>query len=251
MSAPLIGIPCFATRHPKTQRPLYANNRAYAREVVRAGGVPLLIPPQDVGVQDDAALDAMCATLVERLDGLLLSGGADIDPSFYGEERLPACEETEPERDRLELALTRQAIQHGTPIFGICRGMQTLNVACGGSLYQDLPTQSPHTQRHTWGDQDHPRDYRAHAIEIASNSRLATLLGARAHDVNSLHHQAVKRIGEGVTITAWAPDGVAEAMELRDHPYALAVQFHPEELAPTDPGSSALFVAFVEACARR
>ncbi len=249
MSAPLIGIPCFAMRHPRTQRSLYANNQTYAREVSRVGGIPLLITPPVV--DDGAALDAVCAALCERLDGLLLSGGADIDPSFYGEERLPVCEATEPERDRLELALTRQAIQRGTPIFGICRGMQTLNVACGGSLYQDLPTQAPNSQRHTWGDADHTRDYRAHSIELAPGSRLARLVGAREHEVNSLHHQAVKRIGDGVTITAWAPDGVAEGMELRDHPFALAVQFHPEELAPTDPASRALFAAFVEACARR
>lgn len=246
MSAPLIGIPCYATHHPKSQRPLYANNRAYAQAVVRAGGIPLFIPPQD-----DEALDDRCATLCDRLDGLLLSGGADIDPAFYGEERLPVCEETEPERDRLELALTRQALQLDVPIFGICRGMQLLNVACGGALYQDLPTQAPESQRHTWGDQDHPRDYRAHNITVASGSRLATLLGSDAHPVNSLHHQAVSRLGDGLAITAWAPDGVAEGMELADHPYALAVQFHPEELAPTDPASHALFVAFVEACARK
>ncbi|HUY76623.1 MAG TPA: gamma-glutamyl-gamma-aminobutyrate hydrolase family protein [Ktedonobacterales bacterium] len=246
MSAPLIGIPCYATHHAKSQRPLYANNRAYAQAVVWAGGIPLFIPPQD-----DDALDDICATLCERLDGLLLSGGADIDPAFYGEERLPVCEETEPERDRLELALTRQALAQGTPIFGICRGMQLLNVACGGALYQDLPTQAPESQRHTWGDKDHSRDYRAHSIEVAPGSRLAALLGAHAHSVNSLHHQAVSRPGDGLAITAWAPDGVAEGLELRDHPYALAVQFHPEELAPTDPASHALFVAFVEACARK
>lgn len=247
MSAPLIGIPCFATRHPRTQRPLYANNRAYAHAISRAGGIPLFIPPQA-----DEALDDVSATLCLRLDGLLLSGGADIDPSFYGEARLPVCEATEPERDRLELALTRQALQSGTPIFGICRGMQLLNVACGGGLYQDLPTQAPESQRHTWGDADHPRDFRAHSIEVTPGSRLATLLGdATTYQVNSLHHQAVSRVGEGLTITARSPDGVVEGMELRDHPYALAVQFHPEELAPTDPASHALFVAFVEACAHR
>ena len=178
---------------------------------------------------------------------LLLSGGADIDPDAYGEARAPACETPQPDRDRWELALTRHALQRGIPILGICRGMQLLNVACGGSLYQDLTTQALQSQRHAWSD--HPRDYLAHSIEIAPGSRLAAIIGVRAHEVNSLHHQAVQRIGAGVTITAWAPDGVAEAMELRDHPFALAVQFHPEELAPADAPSRALFVAFVQACA--
>ncbi len=242
MPAPLIGIPCFTIPHPTRPYALYANNQTYANAVALAGGIPLFIPPVN-----EESVEGACETLGQRLDGLLLSGGADIDPVVYGEARLPVCETSQPERDRLELALTRQALQRGTPIFGICRGMQLLNVACGGSLYQDLPTQSLQSQRHAWSD--HPRDYLAHSIEIAADSRLAAITGIRAHQVNSLHHQAVHRPGAGLTITAWAPDGVAEAMELRDHSFVLAVQYHPEELTRSDAPSQALFAAFVQACA--
>ncbi|HLY31923.1 MAG TPA: gamma-glutamyl-gamma-aminobutyrate hydrolase family protein [Ktedonobacterales bacterium] len=241
MSNPLIGIPTFATLSKTTQRPLYANNRSYARAIERAGGAPVFIP-----LAESDHLDAICDTLCTRLDGLLLSGGADIDPAFYHEERLPECGEIEPERDLLELALTRRAMKQGLPIFGICRGIQLLNVACGGSLYQDIQAQRPESLRHP--QTEHPRDFRAHSIRIEGASRLATITGAQAHQVNSLHHQAVKDAGAGLTVTAWAEDGVIEAMEARDYPFALAVQYHPEELAESDPFSQQLFVAFVQAC---
>ncbi len=241
MAIPLIGIPTYATLSNTTHRPLYANNRSYARAVQRAGGAPVFIP-----LSEDDYLGAICETLVAKLDGLLLSGGADIDPASYHEERLPFCGAIEPERDALELALTRKAMERGLPIFGICRGMQLLNVACGGSLYQDIVSQRTESLRHP--QMEHPRDYRAHSIRIDEKSRLATILDTQTHHVNSLHHQAVKDAGAGLTVTAWAEDGVAEALEARDYPYALAVQYHPEELVESDPLSHALFVAFVEAC---
>jgi putative glutamine amidotransferase len=238
---PLIGIPCYAAKRANSLRPLYGNNQTYVRAVERAGGIPLLIPP----LVDEEGLGAVCA----HLDGLLLSGGADIAPARYGEEPTPQCEAPEPERDALELALARWALDHGLPTLGICRGMQLLNVASGGTLYQDIATQQPEAQRHP--HTDHPRDYRAHTIHVRPDSQLAAILGTTEHAVNSLHHQAVRELGRGVRIVAQAPDGIAEGMEFPEHPFAVAVQYHPEELEQADELSRRLFAAFVRACQER
>jgi putative glutamine amidotransferase len=220
---------------------MYGNNRAYVRAVERAGGIPLLIPP----LADEASLEAVCA----RLDGLLLSGGADIAPVCYGEEPIPQCQTPEPERDALELGMARWSLEHGLPTLGICRGMQLLNVASGGTLYQDIATQQPEAQQHERSSR--PRDTRAHTIRVRPDSRLASMLGTTEHLVNSLHHQAVRELGRGVRIVAQAPDGIAEGMEFPAHPFAVAVQFHPEELEQTDEVSRRLFAAFVRACHER
>ncbi len=234
--APLIGVPCFSAERAGSRRPLYGNNQTYIRALIAAGTTPLLIPP---GLSADA-LAALCA----RLDGLLLTGGADIDPARYGEERLPTCGEVEPERDELELTLTQLALARDLPTLGICRGMQTLNVACGGALYQDIATQHADALPH----QQTERAYLAHSIVVERDSRLHELLGADELRVNSLHHQAVSRPGAGAHVVAWAPDGVAEALELPGQRFAIAVQYHPEELVATDALSRRLFAAFAEAC---
>jgi putative glutamine amidotransferase len=237
---PLIGIPCFATERAGTLRPIYANNQTYVRAVERAGGVPLLIPP----LTDAESLAAVCA----RLDGLLLTGGGDVDPAYYGEKPIAECGEPEPERDEQEIALSRLALESDLPVLGVCRGMQLLNVVRGGTLYQDLVAQRGEPRHdHT----DHPRTYRAHDIEVNPASRLAGILGGTRQAVNSLHHQAVNRPGEGIEIVAWSEDGVAEAMEAQGHPFAVAVQYHPEELASDDAASQRLFAAFVQACKER
>ncbi|MBF6589870.1 MAG: gamma-glutamyl-gamma-aminobutyrate hydrolase family protein [Ktedonobacterales bacterium] len=237
---PVIGIPCYEARRADNQRPLYGNNISYVRAVERAGGLPLLIPP----LQDADAL----VGLADRLDGLLLSGGGDLAPAHYGESPRPECGVPEVERDVTELALARHALLAKLPVLGICRGHQVLNVALGGTLYQDISTALPEARRHDCHDR--ARDYRAHSIEIEPGSRLAAMLGTRQHAVNSLHHQALHRLGEGVRVLARAEDGIIEAIEVRGHPFALAVQFHPEELAPADEPSQRLFSAFVRACQR-
>lgn len=236
--APLVGVPCYSAERADSHRPLYGNNQSYIRALIAAGATPLMIPP---GL-DMSALTALCG----RLDGLLLTGGADIDPALYGEQRLPECGEIEPERDIMELALTRVALQRDLPTFGICRGMQTLNVACGGALYQDIAAQRPESLAHAWTD--HPRNHLAHTVLVERDSRLFTALGAEELRVNSLHHQAVSRPGDGARVVAWAPDGVAEALELPAQRFAIAVQYHPEELIETDQRSRRLFAAFVDAC---
>lgn len=237
---PIIGIPCFAAERAGTRRPIFGNNQTYVRAIEQAGGAPVLIPL----LENSESVAAIRA----RLDGLLLTGGGDLSPALYGEARLPECGEIEPERDATEIELTRWALDAGTPILGVCRGMQLLNVARGGTLYQDIVTQHPGSPRHDIIDQ--PRTHRAHGISLHPDARLAAILGTRAPHVNSLHHQAVKDPGEAVEIVGWSEDGIAEAMEVQGHRFALAVQYHPEELAPTDEASRRLFAAFVAACAR-
>lgn len=236
--APVVGVPCFSAERAESHRPIYGNNQAYIHALIQAGLTPLLIP---LGL-DTAALEALCA----RLDGLLLSGGADIDPAHYGEARLPECGEVEPERDVLELSLTRMALAHGLPTLGICRGMQTLNVALGGSLYQDIGSQRPDAMPHA--QTDLPRDHRAHSVTVERDSRLYAALGAEELRVNSLHHQAVKQPGSGARVVARASDGIAEGLEVPGQRFVVAVQYHPEELAETDELSRRLFAAFAQAC---
>lgn len=238
---PIIGLPCYEAKRAVNRRPIIANNIAYVHAIEQAGGVPLLIPPLDG--------EEAIAAVYGRLDGLVLSGGGDIDPSCYGQERLEVCGPAESTRDAIELALARRALGGKLPVLGISRGHQVLNVALGGTLYQDIGTALPEAMRHQRAD--HGRSWRAHSISIEPGSRLEEILGTRQHRVNSMHHQALERLGKGVRVLARAEDGIVEAMEVRGHPFALSVQFHPEELAPTDEPSRRLFVAFVRACQKR
>ncbi len=235
---PLIGIPCHAGLRADTARPIYGNNRSYVHAVEDAGGVPVLIPL----LGDVSAL----SSLLPRLDGLLLSGGMDIQPHHYGETPHAMLGEVDPKLDELELALARWAEREDVPTLGICRGHQLLNVALGGSLYQDLAAQKPSDVRHpNW---DKPRNTIAHEVRIEQNSRIAEILGTHEISANSLHHQAIKTPGRGVRITGYASDGIVEMLEVPAHQFMLGVQCHPEELYKDDPRWSRLFEAFVEAC---
>lgn len=238
---PLIGIPCFAAERAGTGRPIYGNNQAYVRAIEAAGGAPVLIPPE-LGAESILVIRA-------KLGGLLLTGGGDLDPAFYDEAPLPQSEAPERERDQFELDLTHWALDRSLPLLGVCRGMQVLNVAQGGTLYQDVPMQRPDAKLHLRTSQ--PRSQRIHGIEVRPGSRLAEIFGSTHQEVNSLHHQAVNRIGKDIEVVAWAEDGIAEAMEIPSRPFVLAVQYHPEELAPDDEASRRLFAAFVRACQER
>jgi putative glutamine amidotransferase len=208
--------------------------------VLHAGGVPILIPP----LADKPALEV----IQDQLDGLLLAGGADVDPAHYGENPLPECHSPEPERDAMELSVARWALDNDLPIFGVCRGMQLLNVACGGTLYQHLPSECPDALNHEQLGQ--ARNHIAHDISVQADSLLAGILGNLRPGVNSFHHQAVRQVGRGFRVTASAEDGIIEAIEMPEaSSFVLAVQYHPEELEATDMGSHRLFLAFVQAAA--
>jgi putative glutamine amidotransferase len=213
----------------------------YTRALDRVGGAPILIPPQ----LDDDSLRAILA----RLDGLMLAGGVDVHPREYGEAIQDFCGEIDAPRDQVELRLTRAALENHLPVFGICRGIQMLNVAAGGSLYQDIAAQAPGalTHPHQKGE---PYNRLTHAVEIDEQSRLARALGVTQMRVNSLHHQSVKQVAPGFRVVARAPDGVIEGIEATNGRFALGVQWHPEWLQDDDPRMLDLFGAFVRACDR-
>lgn len=205
-----------------------------------AGGEAILIPPD----LDEARLRLRFS----ELDGLLLSGGGDVDPRLYGEAPTAVVSGVNANRDRTEMTLARWALAEGKSLFGICRGLQLLNVACGGSLYQDV-SQHEQALKHAYYP-DFPHDHLAHPVTVADDSRLVSILGAAHVQVNSLHHQACRVVAPGVRAVAWAPDGIVEALEVEGHPFAVAVQWHPEALLQRAE-SRALFAALVEASARR
>jgi len=207
-----------------------------AQAVTIAGGTPVLIPPG----WDAATLRAQFTAL----DGLLLSGGGDIDPACYGAAPIASVGGVDPDRDHTEFTLTQWALAEDKPIFGICRGLQLLNVACGGALYRDV-SEYADAIRHAY-TQGYPSDLVVHPVRIAADSLLAAIVGKGDVPVNSLHHQACSVVAQGLRVVAWAPDGMVEAVEVPDHRFALAVQWHPEAL-PEAVESQALFRAFVAA----
>jgi putative glutamine amidotransferase len=205
---------------------------SYAHAIESAGGLPVLIPPMPP--------DAVSA-LLERLDGVVFPGGADVDPAEYGEPPHPKTE-TNVDLDRLELAAARWAVRSDLPTLGICRGQQLLNVALGGTLIQHL---DEHRQP---GD----RTALTQTLTVSPGSRLADIFGATRVEVNTMHHQAVKTLGRGLKAVAWATsDGTIEGVESDEHPWLLMVQYHPEELVEYHAPSQRLFAAFVEACRAR
>lgn len=238
---PLIGIPTRTQIEDALTR--YTALATYTRALDLAGGAPVLIPLN----LSETALRAIFV----RLDGLLLQGGVDIHPREYGEEIAPYCGEIDAARDATELVITRWALQDHLPILAICRGIQLLNVAAGGSLYQDIAAQLPNTLHHPHV-KEQPYDFRAHAIAIEPTSQLARALGATHIEVNSLHHQALKQIAAGFHVTARAPDGIVEGIEADDaRQFALAVQFHPEWMIDSDTRMMGIFQEFVRAVERK
>src|SRR5262245_41595306 len=239
MSAlPLIGVTTSASIDAYPERAY--TNAAYIRAVQDAGGVPVLLPPQ-LGA---AARDA----LWNRLDALLLTGGGDVDPVRYGQRPHATVYEVSAARDDLELDLARRAVTAGLPLLAICRGIQVLNVALGGTLVQDIASTIGSLIQHS---QKGRRDVTSHAVKVEAGSRLAEILGCAALDVNSLHHQSIDRPGTGLRVVAHAHDGAAEGAEIAGHPFAVAVQWHPEELVGHDAAARNLFDALLDAARRR
>ncbi len=202
-------------------------NRAYCDAILRAGGVPVLLPP--------------CIDPAEafRLDGILLSGGGDIDPRLFGLSDFDpqTVDVSSPERDAFELMLARLAYQRNFPTFGICRGIQVMNAALGGTLFLDIPH---HLQVHA-------RKYPSHVVRIRESTRLRAIMGEKTAAVNSIHHQAVDRIAGGLRVCAVSDDGIVEALEAPDKRFYLGVQWHPEHLA----GAGAILSAFVQASSKK
>lgn len=238
---PLIGIPTRTQVDGDLIR--YSALATYTRALDLAGGAPVLIP---LNLGDDTL-----RTIFERLDGLLLQGGVDVHPREYGEDVAPYCGEIDAARDATELCLTRWALHARRPILAICRGIQLLNVAAGGSLYQDIAAQVPNALPHPHV-QGNPYAFRAHTITIEPESHLARALGTTQFGVNSLHHQALKQIAPGFRVTARAPDGIVEGIEAEDaRHFALAVQFHPEWMIDEEPRMLGIFQAFIRAMENR
>lgn len=210
------------------------NIDAYVRAVALGGGEPVTVTP---GHPIDLA----------SVDGLLLSGGVDVDPEVYGQLRHPKTETPKPKRDELERGLLREALRRDVPVLAICRGLQLFNVEQGGTLHQHLPDVLQDGAAHE--DRRKDKSLPSHSVEVTSGSRLAAALGATKALVNSRHHQAIDRVGEGLTISAVAEDGTIEGIERPDRRFAVAVQWHPEDQAGTDPSQLRIFQKFIE-CAR-
>ncbi len=236
MSAPRIAVSGVARTWDGAERT--GVNGAYIRSVLAAGGVPIMLSPLLGPSYAMRALDGA--------DGLLLSGGEDIHPAWYGVEPSPHLYPPSHDRDLFELALFAAARQRELPILGICRGIQLVNVALGGTLFQDLPSERPGPIAHDLGT---ARDARSHEVRLQDGSRAARALGRLSFGVNSFHHQAVDRLAAGLVASGWSPDGLIEAAESPvDAPWLLAVQWHPEEMyAESGAPERGLFRALVEA----
>lgn len=242
---PIIGVPClmgiahFAQNDAWFPK-IYGNVIDYLQAVEAAGGAPVLI---HLTTNDDV-LDR----LYRQIDGLLLAGGEDIDPAFYGAPRHPQLGNPDPAQDDVEIKLTRRAIQDGKPILAICRGIQLLNVALGGTLYQDIPSEIPGALNHNESTDRQDMRHLAHPIVIDPDSRLAHLLGTTETMVNTLHHQALRDVAPTLRVTAHAPDDIIEAVEAETSAWVVGVQCHPEMLWDgADQRWARVFQAFVQA----
>jgi putative glutamine amidotransferase len=242
---PSIGIPA-QTLHaidgiPEGLPPSWVMNQRYYLVASAAGAVPWMIP---LYARDHDTLRA----LYQRLDGILLAGGVDMDPGSFGEPPHPALGNTDPDRDAVELALARWALEDGKPLLGLCRGLQVINVATGGTLHQDLESEYPNAIKHDYfPTAGYARDHLAHPVEVEPGTRLAAVVERPQVAVNSMHHQGVKRLGRELVAAAHAPDGLIEAIERAGPAFVVGVQWHPEALEARDPATRRLFGEFVAA----
>ena len=214
---------------------------SYIESIVAAGGLPVLIP---LGLGEAELTD-----ILTRLDGVLLPGGGDIEPSVYRGGLHDTMYGIDPDRDRVEMLVARQAVEMQKPLLAICRGHQILNVALGGTLWEDVKTFMPQAIRH-----DHfrgfPRNHMAHSVTAVPDSQIVRMMGKTEINVNSLHHQGVRDLAAELRATAVAPDGLVEATEIPGHPFAVTVQWHPENLIHDDPTMLSLFKGLIEAASQ-
>lgn len=239
MTLPLIGIT--TKRYTNAYKlPEIAVMETYVQAVSQAGGMPVLVP---LGLSDE-----LIPGILAKLDGLLLSGGGDIETNRYQADSTPKVDGVDPDRDRVEIELLRAAVSAGLPFFGICRGVQVVNVALGGTLYTDIAEEHPNSIKHDYYP-DLPFDKLSHTVTIQKDSPLARIINSTEAEVNSLHHQAIKQLAPDLQEIAHAPDGIIEGVVLPDHPFGLGVQWHPECLTAHEPMLN-LFRAFVDAAAK-
>lgn len=212
-------------------------NYSYSAAIEAAGGIAVLLPY----TESEATLSDYTALC----DGFFFTGGADIDPKHFGEQIHPACGQIYEHRDALELSIFPLALKSGKPILGICRGLQLINVALGGTLYQDLPTEYAVTLSHR---QTEPATAPSHGIKILKDTPLHALIGKEYMTGNSFHHQAIQTLGKGLSVTARAEDGVIEAVTYEGDSYLRAYQWHPERLCTSDADNLRLFEEFIGKC---
>lgn len=239
MPIPLIGITTYPPSHVVVG-PQFTSPVEYTESVRRAGGIPVLIPPGEPNLD----------LLLSRLDGLLLSGGGDIDPKRYGGGENKEVYGVDQQRDESELYLLDQVMEREMPTFGICRGIQLINVGLGGTLIEDIETELGGND--VVAHRRMPGFFTEHDHEVDSNSKLAKIMGKTKGVVGaSGHHQSIRDVAPGLIVTAQAKDGIIEAVEHESHPYLVAVQWHPERTAANDPAQQQLFDAFVAAARER
>jgi len=238
MPTPLIGVTTYIQKN-KYGYPVAAVMSKYVEAVVEAGGVPLLVP---VGLNDEHVEE-----IVTRVDGFLFTGGGDLSPGLYNGTTHPALVDVDDARDRLEFFLVKTAVHQGVPFLGICRGLQVVNVALGGTLFSHIPGQFPGAIKHNY-DSGTERELLAHSVSLTPGTRLRRISSQDILEVNSLHHQGIKELASGIMASATAPDGLIEALEVPGHSFGCAVQWHPEWLT-SQPAALALFRAFVVASA--
>ena len=231
-----IALAAFRIQKPGST-PAYSSREELVRSILAVGGRPYLLPSA-------LPLESIPEVMSE-FDGLFISGGGDIHPDYFAGEMHPSVAGVDRERDEFELAICRQAVAMDKPVFGICRGQQVLNVAMGGNLVVDIPSEMPHASQHQWWP-NYQRSRLSHSVQVEKDSLLAGIMGGTEFEVNSLHHQSVKDLGEGLKITALAPDGVIEALEMPGKRFVVSVQWHPEWLPDSEPNRR-IFKAFVEA----
>ncbi len=243
---PVIAIPCrYDISNHYSGRNIEAQNVTYIQAIVKAGGAPFLVP-LDV---DESAL----RVLYNLADGVLLTGGGDINPARYGQDMHPATADIQDDRDRVEITLARWAAVDDKPLLGICRGFQVMAVAAGGELCQDIAGGIAQAGRHDFhrNEDKRARNYLAHAVQIDEESRPANYLQISRLKVNSLHHQSVKTLPAPYQIVGRAADNIPEVIDLPSHPFYCGVQWHPEELVADTPHAPAMFAAFIETCRQR
>lgn len=239
---PVIGVTTQTLEEIPDELPrCWIMSQRYVRTLTASGAVPWIVPLLD----DPETL----REIYDRVDGLFLPGGVDVDPVSYNEEKLASCGRVDPDRDRTEIKLAEWAMRDRKPILAVCRGAQILSVAAGGTLYQDLGSEYPDAIKHDYWPKVGARTRQdlAHPVNVVANTRLNRLLGTDTVLVNSMHHQGIKKLAPTLIANAFAPDGLIEGVESNDDNFVVGVQWHPEDLADIDPNMRRLFDAFIEA----